>query len=128
MIELILSKLEHVKQTGQGRWKACCPAHEDRDPSLAIKECSDGRVLVHCFSGCGGADVMGAIGLTLSDLYPDGWIDTRMPGMRRPAPGMDHERTILMICDADRKAGKLLSESDKARERLAFQRVHGGAK
>ncbi|MDE1918864.1 MAG: hypothetical protein KGH96_22675, partial [Sphingomonadales bacterium] len=37
-----------------------CPAHEDRTPSLSIRQ---GRhsILVHCFAGCDGADVMRAI-------------------------------------------------------------------
>lgn len=33
-------------------WLACCPAHDDRDPSLAIRDGDDGRVLVHCHAGC----------------------------------------------------------------------------
>jgi len=32
-------------------YMACCPAHEDRNPSLAISE-RDGKVLVHCHAGC----------------------------------------------------------------------------
>jgi putative DNA primase/helicase len=38
------------RRTGQG-WSACCPAHDDHNPSLSITE-KDGRVLVHCFAGC----------------------------------------------------------------------------
>jgi len=33
-------------------WLACCPAHDDREPSLAIRDGEDGRVLVHCHAGC----------------------------------------------------------------------------
>jgi putative DNA primase/helicase len=33
-------------------WMACCPAHQDRDPSLAITDAKDGSVLVRCHSGC----------------------------------------------------------------------------
>lgn len=37
-----------------------CPAHDDRTPSLSIRQ---GRrsILVHCFAGCDGADVMRAV-------------------------------------------------------------------
>ena len=35
------------RRTGTN-WMAPCPAHEDRDPSLAIRGTCDGRVLVHC--------------------------------------------------------------------------------
>jgi putative DNA primase/helicase len=31
----------------------CCPSHEDRNPSLALKD-SNGKVLVKCHAGCGG--------------------------------------------------------------------------
>lgn len=34
------------------RWVAKCPAHDDRSPSLSIAQASDGKLLVHCFSGC----------------------------------------------------------------------------
>ncbi len=40
----------------RGHWHgtygtACCPAHDDRRPSLSISE-RDGKLLVHCFAGC----------------------------------------------------------------------------
>jgi hypothetical protein len=67
----ILSKLERVKHNGKGKWLACCPAHVDKSPSLAIKETDDGKILIHCFSGCHVSEIVGAIGLELSDLMPD---------------------------------------------------------
>jgi hypothetical protein len=39
-------------------WLACCPAHDDREPSLAIRDGDDGRVLVHCHAGCDQRDVL----------------------------------------------------------------------
>lgn len=65
----ILDRLERLKQTGPGRWIACCPAHEDRSPSLSIRELDDGRILLHDFAGCSTSDVLGALGLALSDLF-----------------------------------------------------------
>lgn len=49
-----------------GRWHgfygmACCPVHEDREPSLSISDGNDGRLLVHCFAGCDATDVLRAI-------------------------------------------------------------------
>lgn len=69
-VEKLLARLDRVKQTGDGRFIACCPAHDDRSPSLAIRETADGTLLVHCFAGCPTADVLAAIGLELSDLFP----------------------------------------------------------
>ena len=45
------------------------PAHEDRSPSLSIAEGRDGRVLLHCFSGCRPEAILQALGLGWSDLF-----------------------------------------------------------
>jgi hypothetical protein len=42
-------------------WMACCPAHQDRDPSLAITDAKDGTVLVRCHAGCDQRDVIEAL-------------------------------------------------------------------
>ena len=77
----LLSRLDRVKQIGTDKWIARCPAHDDKSPSLSIRELEDGRVLAYCFAGCGIADVMSAISLSLSDLYPDNLSD-HMPRVR----------------------------------------------
>lgn len=69
--ETLLNRLERVKRTGDGRWIACCPAHGDRSPSLAIRETDDGRVLVHCFAGCEPGAIVAAVGLQIRDLFPE---------------------------------------------------------
>ena len=33
-------------------WMARCPAHDDRTPSLSIRDTDGGQVLVHCHAGC----------------------------------------------------------------------------
>jgi Toprim domain len=48
---------------------ACCPAHEDRNPSLSVGEGRGGRILVRCFGGCSQAEVIDA--LRREDLWPD---------------------------------------------------------
>src|SRR5215210_2840914 len=55
-------------------WKfvAHCPAHEDRNPSLAIEEGCDRRVLIHCRAGCRTENVVAALGMTMADLFPLG--------------------------------------------------------
>ena len=67
----LLGRLEGVRSRGPGRWSARCPSHKDRSPSLSIAEAEDGRVLLHCFAGCGADDVLGAIGLSFSDVMPE---------------------------------------------------------
>ena len=38
-------------------WIDRCPAHDDNNPSLSIKETSDGKLLLHCFAGCSFEDI-----------------------------------------------------------------------
>ena len=67
----LLSRLEKVKRKGDNSWLACCPAHDDTNPSLIITE-KDERVLLHCFSSqCDVSDIVHAVGLELSDLFPE---------------------------------------------------------
>jgi len=75
-LEKLTSRLEMV--TGRaGKFKARCPAHDDRGPSLSITETDHGQLLIHCFAGCGAADIVEAVGLTMSDLFPpDEYINT----------------------------------------------------
>jgi putative DNA primase/helicase len=44
-----------------GGWTACCPAHDDREPSLSITDARNGRVLVCCHAGCDQQDVIAAL-------------------------------------------------------------------
>lgn len=66
----LLSRLDKVRRAGPGRWSARCPAHEDRSPSLSIRELDDGRLLLHCFGGCDVHAVLGALALSAEDLFP----------------------------------------------------------
>jgi putative DNA primase/helicase len=48
-IERVLDALEGVEQQHDGCFKALCPAHDDHNPSLAIKGAEEnGTILVHC--------------------------------------------------------------------------------
>jgi putative DNA primase/helicase len=42
-------------------WMARCPAHEDREPSLAISDAHDGKILVRCHAGCDQQSVISAL-------------------------------------------------------------------
>ena len=48
----IASKLDRPKRLSGSSWMACCPAHEDREPSLHLSDSDDGTLLVHCLAGC----------------------------------------------------------------------------
>jgi hypothetical protein len=48
-----------------------CPAHEDRSPSLAVTQATDGRWLLHCHAGCTPEEILAAAEMTWGDLFPD---------------------------------------------------------
>ncbi|MCI0565093.1 MAG: CHC2 zinc finger domain-containing protein, partial [Nitrososphaera sp.] len=71
MIEALLNKLDRCRATGPGRWMATCPVHEEKTPSLSIRELDDGRVLLYCFGcGAGAVDIIRAAGLEPDDVFP----------------------------------------------------------
>ncbi|MGV7234774.1 MAG: CHC2 zinc finger domain-containing protein [Nitrosomonadaceae bacterium] len=80
---ILLSKLHKVKRTSKNRWLACCPAHQDKRPSLAVRELDDGRVLIHCFTGCNVEEVLHAVGLEFDALFPERAIGDHIPREHR---------------------------------------------
>ncbi|MCF6204736.1 MAG: CHC2 zinc finger domain-containing protein [Methylococcaceae bacterium] len=70
-IDQLLARLEKIRRTGDGKWLACCPAHNDKNPSLAIKQTDDGEILIHCFAGCDVESIVSSIDLSIADLMPD---------------------------------------------------------
>ena len=69
-LELILSRLDHVRKLSTPGWSARCPAHHDRHPSLSIGVGKEGRVLLKCHAGCQVEAIVEALGLTMADLFP----------------------------------------------------------
>jgi hypothetical protein len=69
-LDRVLERLEGVK-AHNGYFMAPCPAHDDRDPSLSVREGEDGRVLLKCFAGCAFEDMVVAMGLEAKDLFPE---------------------------------------------------------
>lgn len=65
----MVANLVNAQFIGAGRWKARCPAHNDRSPSLGIREGDDGRVLVLCRAGCSLDSILAALKLTKRDLF-----------------------------------------------------------
>jgi len=47
----VLVRLEIVRPCAGG-WIGRCPAHQDRNPSLSIREGDGRKVLLKCFAGC----------------------------------------------------------------------------
>ena len=57
----IATALQKTKCAGPGKYLACCPAHDDKNPSLSIQDAPSGKVLVHCHAGCSQDEVISAL-------------------------------------------------------------------
>ena len=132
-VEVILSRLQKVKGKN-GSWTACCPAHNDKGPSLAIREADDGRVLLHCFAGCEVNNVVTAIGMDMTDLFPPDNKRREYPveGKPRMKPAfyasdliriLSFEALVVSICAYDLRKGKALRDEDYERLKVAQQRI-----
>lgn len=64
----ILSRFQGPRKNTPTGVVVCCPAHEDKSPSLSVTAADD-KVLFHCFAGCTTESVCAAIGITMADLY-----------------------------------------------------------
>lgn len=127
-IEKLLSRLQRVREVGPGKWTASSPTREDRHPSLAIRELPDGRVLVHDFGGDSAAEIVAAVGLTLSDLFPAP-IGHHLPKARVTFPALPALRALafearfVFECAATMASGAALSVDDMARLQVAAERI-----
>lgn len=130
-VDNLLPLLDKVKRTGKESWIACCPAHDDKSPSLTISEKDDGRILIHCFGGCSVHEVLGAVGLDMAALFPPREIGHHKPE-RRPFPAADVLRAIgfesLVVCAAavTMLTGEAFTEADRDRLILATERIQAG--
>lgn len=126
--DALLSRLGKVKRTGNGTWLACCPAHEDKSPSMSIRELEDGRVLVHCFAGCGVEEILGAVALDFDALFPPKPIEHAAP-IRRPYPAADvlealaFEMNLVALVAQDIAAGKDIIDRDLMRVQICAERI-----
>jgi putative DNA primase/helicase len=67
------------RKAGDG-WMARCPSHDDREPSLSLRDADDRKVLVRCHAGCEQERVIAA-------LHSRGlWEDKGHRRLTRPAP------------------------------------------
>jgi hypothetical protein len=128
----ILERLEGVRERGNGRWSARCPAHEDRSPSLSIRELDDGTVLLHDFGGCSPLAVVQAVGMEFSALFPNRSI-RRVDYRRRPSiPAgerlelLEHEIGVAFFIATDFLKSKAMSDEAYDRLAKAVKRIGSG--
>lgn len=131
-IEKVLNSLESSRMVSLDKWIAKCPAHDDRRPSLSLKVATDGKVLIHCWAGCSTPDVLYAMGLDFSDLFPNqnrrirghacGSL-TRQFDFRDAFLGVAHEILVVRLILEQMHDGQAVKEEHKERLALAETRV-----
>lgn len=121
--QALIDKLDLVRG-GPTKWVARCPAHDDSSPSLSVKELRDGRVLVHCHAGCGALEVLEAVGLDYSELFPPDDEYKSVRGRMSDVPG--YWELVIEIYKNDCRAKKPISAKDKALAMEAFKKVKAG--
>lgn len=126
-IDVLLSRLSKVKQTGRDKWIACCPAHDDSTPSLTIRQLDDGRILIHDFGGCGACDVVESLGLTMTDLFPERLGEFKHIASPFSAAdalrALTREAAIVALATADVVEGRQQSDEDAERLAIAAGRI-----
>jgi hypothetical protein len=133
-VETLLGRLDGVRQTAPDRWVARCPAHDDRSPSLGVRETDDGRVLLRCWAGCDTAVVLATVGLEFRDLYPcdlhgrdfDSFRRHRRPPRFRAAEVVElvtREACVCALALSDVLAGEPISAEDTERIVRAIETI-----
>jgi putative DNA primase/helicase len=93
-------------------WKARCPAHDDRTPSLGLWVGRNGALLIRCWArhGCTLGAILEAKGLTMRDLFPDQ--DDRSEPKRHGAAWQEApKRRVVATYDYRDEVGQLLYQA-----------------
>jgi hypothetical protein len=130
--EALLTRLDKVRQRTADQWSARCPAHEDKGPSLSVRELPDGRLLLRCFAGCEVETIMVAVGLEMVDLFPpkapagNGAAPVARRRLLSAAQALEllhEEATFAAVAAANIGAGIELTEEDRDRATWAAARI-----
>jgi len=133
-IETVLQRLEPygLRPAGRDRWRARCPAHDgDNVTALSVGVGDTGAVLLKCWRGCEVEKIATALGLELSDLFPQRAPDyTHGPQKRRrmltagqalDLLAAEAQITFVIACDMHR--GRAINDADYERLGKAVSRI-----
>ncbi len=132
---VLLDRLAGVRQIKHDAWMAQCPVHEDRRPSLSVRELSNGTVLVHCFAGCATREVVAVVGLEMHDLFSQTRHRPSDPCRARqrwrPSAGdllslLHEELCVVVLLVADIVDGKNVTDENWQRLAVAANRLARG--
>lgn len=89
----LLARLENVRDAGDGNARSQCPSCTGTSRKLSIRQ--GPPLLLHCFGGCGAADVLAAVGMQFSDLYDQHERSASSPAERRAWRRQAHQKAAL---------------------------------
>ena len=124
-VTLILDRLEMVKQIKPDQWIARCPAHDDRTPSLAIRDRGD-KVVMHCFAGCSFDEVRAGLGLDRGAFFKrENAMPSSRPGLssRELDKALSIELLTAYVVARDLAEGEKVSQVDMERFATAKRRI-----
>ena len=114
--EVLIARLQVVRRNGKG-WRALCPAHADRNPSLSI-DVRDHKILVHCHAGCSQEAVLAALGIEARELF----LQAGKGKVRRG----EHKPKIVTTYDYSDEKGTLLYQKVRYEPKTFKQRRPNG--
>lgn len=79
-----LQRLEGVKGRN-GNYMARCPCHDDSTQSLSVSVGEESKILLKCFAGCSVEGIVGAMGLSITDLFADDIRHNAYPTYKAPS-------------------------------------------
>ena len=97
---------------------------------MAIRELDDETILLKCFAGCSAYEIVSAVGLELSDLFPERTGGYSKP-TKNPFPAGDvlrcikNEAMIVAIAACNMAKSTLLEDEVKTRLLIAAGRIQG---
>ena len=123
-----VNKLQKVQSRGRDSYVACCPAHDDKNPSLKL-DLKGEKILIKCWSGCSTEDILGAVGMHFDDIFPDRPIYQRSSGKQPALSSADalriikYEAMIIWMYGQDLRNKKTPTDEDHNRFTVAITRV-----
>lgn len=95
----VFSRLKNCRRRAEGRWVACCPAHDDSKPSLHLTTGDQGKLIMRCMSAkCDTELILKAMGLAWKDLFVPNEKDSRQHTKRKVIayyPYLDENRQVI---------------------------------
>ena len=95
----VLESLGDYSERGD-EYRAKCPSHQgESEDSLAVREDDDGKVLLHCHTGCDFEEIVDALGLDMSDLFSKNGQASGAGKLVGPPPKEDRVAGTLSVED-----------------------------